>query len=299
MKIFKTSLPVLICSLSLLSPSQSQASFKSQICTSKNPEAELIRAYKLESIHQDFSNLKQITKEHPPTDADIMKDELLGAFTKFQEQTLELVERDQLFRKLPTNHQTWLNTYLNEYLEAYNAANLQVGFDIIDLNLPPEEQPAKRQELIGIARQELLEEYRPKILKILNLTNSLSPSEEEFLITWTLEFIPNEPTYVWTESATRLHRYLWDLIYEYEPIKNTGKFASGSYWVETHTASLAPGLNLNAAARIEKDSSKNANIRFRLSPFQDKIETFICDFSKNPNSCALQNLEAWCSEFNS
>jgi|GEM_PF-6436041 len=269
------------------------ASFKEQICAAQSPQKKLVEVYALERVFNGFQSLHNSFLERPPKDLKAMELSLLENYNAYLLEIDMVARRNEVFLDQPQYVQDALFQLLNSYLAELETAREKASFEVTDLHIPPSEHPLKIQELVAKKKLELLKVYRPEMLNILNEAKTISKKGRAFLIKWTLDYIPNKPLYYWGQSAEQLHRFMWNTIHAEKPINPTGRFAFGSFWVETNVISAAPGLNLNIAPRMT-DHTKNMNIRFKLSPFNDKLETYACDFSKNPNGCTLQTLDEWC-----
>ena len=284
----------LITSLSLsLLVIQSFASNKNEICTAQFPNKKLIEVYALKKIYNDLNRLHKTLLKSPLESESEVKDVLRSEYENFLKETTTIEQRNQVFLDQPEYLQNKLLTILNEYLTEVKAAKEQAAFDVLNLEIPHSLHPLKVEEILKIKKLELLKIYKPRMQTALDEAKTISRKGRAFLIKWTLEYLPNQPTYYWGSHAEKLHRFMWDTIHAEKLISPTGRFAFGSFWVETNVISTTPGLNLNIAPRMT-DHTKNMNIRFRLSPFSEQIETYACDFSENPNGCTLQTLDEWC-----
>lgn len=271
---------------------------KESVCLSPDPLYSILQTSHDRGLLDDFRGLYRYSDGVEFPEASQVQDRL----KRYRADYLEAIEAEKdlvrIILLLKDLNIAEVNLSLNAYFE-----KLQTGIEEIQYETA-ESLESDKFEVRSARLKKLKEDLISRYTKELEISlGKITISEEDrvHFLKWIFILVPDGPIYQggWSEEASILSDFSWDVFYGQGKLSSTGRLSRGVYMFSTNFNSDYPGLVLNIALRDKANPNYDLTIEVAFSPFV-KADDFgaeqikLCDYSSSPNFCVPIPLNEWC-----
>lgn len=269
------------------------ANVQNDLCSTGDPINALASKTNIESFVEKFSEARDIMNAQPLQDKKEVKKGLDLLLNDYLAQQAGLNEIGPAAHKTPPETKILIDALINGYLN-----DLQYEYDKIDLlaaELPPKVQGKARLEQRKWIKDQLVTLYQERMVLLVSDLEILTETEKFALTDWVFQLLPEGPRFKTNTSSEKFLKYMEDISHQHN-MMTWGRVPNGVFTVSPVYTQQAPGL---VAAITFKPSEWSEgtyiNVQLNESPFLNKMELSLCQFSGSRGGCTPIEISQWCS----